>query len=396
MAWLTYCTNVHPGESWDETAAMLASDAAAVRDAAGRPEPFPLGLRLSGAAAARLTDAAERDRFAGLVADHRFDVRTLNGFPYGAFHGEPVKEQVYGPDWADPLRLSYTLDLAHALAAVLPHGVPGSISTLPVTFKPWATPERLDAAAVHLVDAAVGLERLAREEGADVALAIEPEPCCFLETIEETVAYFEGRLFAGPARAQAAHALGVSEAAAEAVLRSRLGVCYDVCHGAVEFETPSLAMAQLHAAGVRIPKIQLSAAVRAPGLDAPARERLSGLVEPTYLHQVVAKAGETLLRYADLPEALARGSESDGEEWRVHFHVPIFRAEMDGLSTTQDALVDAIKAQVRHGYADHLEVETYTWGVLPPEARAADPAAAIARELAWARETLNAAQLETA
>lgn len=386
---VTYCTNVHPGESWPDVAAMLARDAAAVRDEAGaNGATFPVGLRLAGRAAAALADPAERAALQALLRRERLSVNTLNGFPYGTFHGVPVKADVYAPDWAEPERAVYTDHLAQSLAAVLEAGAVGSISTLPVTYKPWAEPARVEAAAANLVAAAIRLERLSEAAGVDLTLALEPEPCCFLETTAETIAFFHDRLFSADAVAMAARETGRAREAAEAILRRRLSVCYDVCHSAVEFETPSEALAHLAGAGVRIAKMQVSSALRIPHADADARARLAAMDEPTYLHQVVIRQGDALHRFVDIPEALALGDQADGAEWRIHFHVPVFLGVVDGFATTQDALIDALRAQRAHGYADHVEVETYTWSVLPPEHQAEDLPAAIARELAWTAHVL--------
>ena len=389
MTHLTYCSNVHPGETWPDVARILREDVTAVQArCSGRATPFQVGLRMGSAAVEGLIQDANSDSLADLLRQQGLEVQTLNGFPFGTFHGEAIKEGVYAPDWSTPERERYTNQLADVLASVLPAGSPGSISTIPVTFKAWATDERIDVAVSRLLASAIHTQHLFDVTGADLAIALEPEPCCYLETVEDTLAFFEERLFAPQVVASFADATGLSHSVGEATLRRRLSVCYDVCHGAVEFETPSLALDRLAAAGVRIAKIQLSSALRVERINAGSRERIARLNESTYLHQVVARRGDRLVRFLDIPEALADRPTSVDEEWRIHFHVPIFRAELDGFASTQDALLDAIAAQNVHGYADHLEVETYTWGVLPPSERALDLPAAIARELAWAEERL--------
>lgn len=382
---LTYCSNVHPGESGEDILRMLKGPVAAVRDAVG--VPLDLGLRL-GADAARYFASAEARRALRETLDAAsITVQTLNGFPYGAFHGTPVKEQVYAPDWSTEARHAYTRELIDILAATLPDGTSGSISTMPVTFKPWADEALVAQAAAQLVEIAAYAEGLAQQSGVDIAIALEPEPCCYLETIDETISFFETHVLTAANIGRFATATGATDA--EQRLRHRLGVCYDVCHGAVEFEQPSAAMATLATVGLRIPKIQLSSALKLRNIDGAARERLRTLSEPTYLHQVVAKGDDGLRRYADIQDALDDAA-APIDEWRIHFHVPVFSEGFDGFDSTQSDLIDAIDAQKRHGYATHLEVETYTWGVLPESERAADMAVAIARELSWARERLAA------
>ena len=390
---LTYCSNVHSGESLADLKAVLRNDVVAVRaayhDLGGGEASFPIGLRIAAEAASALSVPGQIENLRDLLACENLQVRTLNGFPYGAFHKTAVKSKVYEPDWSTQERLTYTNQLSDVMAAIVPSGEIASISTLPVTFKPWASEDRIDAAVDNLIAAAVHAQRLFDQHGMDITIAIEPEPCCYLETAHEAIEFFNKRLFASPALKRFSNETGLFSAAAEEILRRRLSLCFDVCHGAVEFETPSQVMALLHGEGIRIAKIQLSAALKAKRIDGEMRARLAGLSEPVYLHQVVARRGGELIRYEDIPDALADDRAGEDEEWRVHFHVPIFLDQLDGFYSTQDALLDAINAQKRFGYADHLEVETYTWSVLPKAHQADNLASAIARELTWAQKALT-------
>jgi hypothetical protein len=225
--------------------------------------------------------------------------------------------------------------------------------------------------------------------GKRIVLALEPEPYCLLETIAETVEFFQTRLFGEQAVRQLAARSGLNGAAAEAALRRHLGVCYDVCHAAVEFEDPRTRIAALRAAGIEIAKVQLSSALRIRDLDSAATRRLRPFDEPVYLHQVVARGGNGALeRFLDLPEALARVEENFGKEWRIHFHVPIFLEQLEAFSTTQDFLREVLALHREDPVTEQLEVETYTWDVLPPALREVAVSAAIARELNWVRDQL--------
>ena len=247
--------------------------------------------------------------------------------------------------------------------------------------------------AENLVRHVAHLVLLRARTGRVIALALEPEPYCFLETIEETVRFFEGHLFADAAVERLADLCGLTRGDAQAALRRHLGVCYDVCHAAVEYEDPKGGLERLRAAGIRVPKLQLSAALRLAAVDRDGAERLRSFDEPVYLHQVVERRGERLTRYLDLPqafEALGRaGADGAAREWRVHFHVPIFLDEIEHFSTTQDFLRDILAIHRASPVSAHLEVETYTWDVLPERDRRDDVATAIARELAWVRDRLT-------
>ncbi len=388
---LTYCTNIHAGESWPDVLAGLETHLPAIKAAVAPDAPLGVGLRLSAAAAETLAVQPTFEAFRGFLEAGGYYVFTLNGFPYGAFHGQPVKEGAYRPDWGDPARLAYTNRLAVLLARLLPEGLTGSVSTVPGTFKPWAQGVGAVDAVVHnLVEHAAHLVALEARGGKRIILALEPEPRCLLETIAETVEFFETRLFGAAAVRQLSALSGLNAVAAETALRRHLGVCYDVCHAAVEFEDPRASLAALRGAGIEIAKVQLSSALRIHHLDAAAGQRLRPFDEPVYLHQVVARRGDgTLERFLDLPDALARIEENLGREWRIHFHVPIFLERLEAFSTTQDFLREVLALHRAEPVTEHLEVETYTWDVLPAAQREVAVSAAIARELNWVRGRLE-------
>jgi hypothetical protein len=388
---LTYCTNIHAGESWDEIRASLDQHVPRIKAQVSPDEPFGLGLRLSGIAAAELVRSEPLARFKEQLARLGAYVFTLNAFPFGPFHGTRVKEQVYEPDWRTSERVSFTRDAANILAALLPEGGFGSISTVPGGFKPVARDAGGLARLVdHLLQAAAHLVALERSTGRRIALALEPEPCCFLETVEETLDFFEGQLLARGSLARFAELARLSAAGAEAALRRHLGVCYDVCHGAVEYEGPVDALARLRQAGIGVPKIQLSAAMRVPRISAALVSRLKGFETGVYLHQVVARDGDRLTRHFDLPDAFAafRDGHARGE-WRIHCHVPVFLADLGELGSTQDDLLATLRALRTDNLSPHLEVETYTWDVLPDELKTGSKADDIARELAFVLEELR-------
>ena len=385
---LTYCLNIHPAETWREVEAALAGPVAAVKRAVSPHRRFDVGLRLSARAVEALADPQQRRRLKDIFRENDYGVLTVNGFPYGPFHGTRVKEEVYQPDWRSPERLRYTNALADIMADLAAAGDVVSLSTVPGTFKPLGrSAERL--MADHMLAAVAHCMSLERETGVTVALAVEPEPCCFLETVAESVAYFMQFLFSESALARLGELTGASRNEAAAALPRHLGLCYDVCHAAVEFEDPADSIAHLREAGIPVHKLQLSAALRIDGVTSAAREALRAFDEPTYLHQVVARGARGLSRMTDLPEALARGGEGDGEDWRIHFHVPIFADALDGFGTTQDVLIEILELHRRQPIAPHLEVETYTWDVLPEHLRRTPLEQAVARELSWVLDRLS-------
>jgi sugar phosphate isomerase/epimerase len=386
---LSYCSNIHPGESWAEVRANLERHVVRVAREVAGGAPFGVGLRLSDLAARELEKPPVLAELVGFLDENHLYVFTINGFPYGPFHGTRVKEDVYLPDWMDPERLAYSDRLARILAALLPEGVEGTVSTVPCAFRERvgarADVERMASA---LVEHAASLHRLRETTGRSIALALEPEPCCYLETIEEAERFFREELFAARAVRQLGELVGVGMGQAEAALRRHLTLCLDTCHAAVEFEDLDAGLALLAGSGIRVGKLQLSAGLRVPSAGADLESLLAPFADAVYLHQAVVRAGGELQRWVDLPQALRAARErcSDTEEWRIHFHVPLFLERFDAegrLRSTQPFLAQVLERQARSPISTHLEVETYTWDVLPEEHRRSDVATAVIRELRW-------------
>lgn len=389
---LTYCSNIHAGESWNEVDARLRDVLPRMRGMLSFDGPFAIGLRLSAAAAAALEEPPALERFRDFLHNGHYYVPTINGFPYGAFHGTRVKERVYVPDWRTPERLAYSNRLARLLAALLEHrpDIEGSISTVPCGFgEDVASEDDLAAAVAGILRHAAFLKRLREQTGITIALALEPEPACVLETAEDAVRFFQHYLFAADQLAAISRETGTTLTSDD--VRTHVGVCLDTCHMAVEFEEPHESLRRLLGAGIQVRKVQISSALEMiAGVHGDPNAILPRFAEDVYLHQVVLKKPSGLVRYTDLPEALAAARlDGNGAEWRVHFHVPVFLAAMEETGTTQNYLLKVIDMLRDQPFCPMLEVETYTWDVLPPEYRTVDVCTAIARELSWVAAALQ-------
>ncbi len=394
---LTYCTNIHSGETWPEILNNIEQYVLQVKMKVAPDCAYGIGLRLSGQAAQTLAAPKELDTFRQFLLNHNLYVFTINGFPQGTFHGAQVKEKVYLPDWLEEERLVYADQCAGILAALLDHhpDIDGSISTVPGAFKPRIRSDReTSRIASQLLQHAATLHKLRETTGRVITCALEPEPCCLLETTAEAVSFFKTHLFSAAAIADFSRLTGLTASQAEDALRRHLGICLDACHAAVEFEDPDEVLSTLHSAGIRILKIQLSAGLHISSLDRDTLTALQPFAESTYLHQVVERAGSELTRYVDLPPALqvANGSSQTGthnREWRIHFHVPIFLKRLGLFESTQPFLTRLLQLQVERIPTTHLEIETYTWDVLPEEYREIPVVDAIAREIHWVTEALT-------
>ena len=464
---LTYCTNIHPGDDWAQVQASLAEYGPCVKQRVSPDAPFGIGLRLSNKASEELLVGDRMQAFRAQLACDGLYVFTMNGFPYGSFHRTAVKDLVHAPDWQTAERGDYTIRLARILAALLPDDMTeGSISTSPLSYKPWVwaqdggdgpqgrAPSRegavvsgvppslklrrvsgsspfakatggwrlpvCRASVAQLVRVTRALLEIERETGKLIHVDLEPEPDGLLETADEVCAFFRDHLLAYGAQCLGDVA-GLSEEDSRRALLRHIGVCLDTCHLALEYETPRDFVAKMQDMDIRVGKVQISSALNVPLGEDPAnlasvvnqvgggaslpplnvfphRHKVGGrvkvqdlsrvlapFVESTYLHQVIQRnADGILVRYRDLPEAL-EGLPVDGSgarEWRVHFHVPVFTDSCGAFSTTRQTILDTFDLLAEDPFTQHLEIETYTWEVLPEDLKK-DLVESIAREFAW-------------
>ncbi len=350
---LAYCTNIHPAETWEETLNALKEHTLKVRDrVVDSGTPYAIGLRLSALAARELLEGDRLPAFRDWLARENCYVFTINGFPYGAFHGTRVKENVYRPDWSTRDRLTYTCQLFEILAQLAPAGREGSVSTLPGSFKAFQADEALLFA--NLEACARHLDALSESSGLDLHLGLEPEPLGHFENTEDTLAFFERFL---------------AQSSERDLLLRRVGINYDTCHFAVEFDNCHQSLDAFRSAGLRISKVHLSNAL-AFDLDDPAAvEAIRRFDEPVYLHQLIANR-KPLLRFPDLPEVqpTALANLPAGTEARVHFHIPLYSEPATPLRSTKSHVSDLLAYRRQHpDFCSHFEIETYTWGVLPAE-----------------------------
>lgn len=375
---LAYCTNVHPTEDFEALLDQVRRYGGGVRARLG-VDRLGLGLWLPAPVAAHLADHPDVERLRDALAAGGLEVVTLNAFPYAGFHDPEVKKAVYRPDWCDSARLEYTLNCATVLAKLLPDDAArGSISSLPLGWRsPWYA-DRQHQAEEHLAGLVDGLEKLQAETGWQIRVGLEPEPGCAVETTTDAV-----------------------ERLAD-VDTDWIGVCLDTCHLAVEYEDPAAAVERLAHSGLPVVKAQASAALQASTPADPAtREALRDYSEDRFLHQTREHAGGRTMGRDDLPDALdGRRALRGRGTWRVHFHVPLHERPADPLDGTHDHLTQTLTALLGGPSAvtDHIEVETYTWSVLPEGRRPEGPdglVAGIAAELGWARDRLVELGLET-
>lgn len=370
---LTYCLNVHPGEDWDTNFDAIKKHALEIRRRVAYGKPFGLGMRLSWFAANELIKPERLTEFKKNLKKHDLYVFTINGFPYGQFHGTAVKQSVYDPDWQTDERVVYTNLLADILAELLPDGVMGSISTVPGGYggnlkaetlkteklksETLYSSANLDTIAENVARCAEYFAELENKTGRRVVLAMEPEPDCLFDSTDSTIAFFGDML----SKSDSMQQLGFDWS-------RYIGVCLDTCHMSVVFDDPTESLQRLLDSGITVAKVQISSALRAATGSATA-EHLAEFAENVYLHQVrLRRADGSIVSYPDLTEeALKSIAEEQDGEVRVHMHVPLYFEESGTLRSTSKDLTKQFFKKVATAGISHLEIETYTFNVLPAE-----------------------------
>jgi hypothetical protein len=413
---LAYCTNIHRGETWDQTFETLQKYTLAVRDRVAPNQPYAIGLRLGDQASRQLSDRATLTAFQRWLDQNNCYIFTINGFPFGSFHGTRVKEQVYAPDWTTEDRVAYTNRLFDLLAELVPAGVEGSVSTVPCSFKEFITTSaQVDAMRANLWRCVEHIGRVSGKSGKMLHLGLEPEPLCYLETTSETVAFFQ------QLRADRPH---------DERLARHLGVNYDTCHLAIEFENAAASIRELQANDIKISKLHFSSALKVKPTK-EARRALVSFVEPVYFHQVIAKWPDNspavswnkdglpamtaapndpasraaannlrITRTKDLDLALAQSANLDNlpdaelPEWRIHFHIPLHARPTELFDTTTHQILGLIDLLAENpNLCHHIEMETYTWEVLPGPLKNRSVVDQLADEYAWTLDKLRGRRL---
>lgn len=388
---LSYSTLVHAGDTWEEMNASLREFVPQVKRQISPDEPFAVSLRISAASAKTLSESAvEREALKDFLKQEDLYVYTVNAFPYGPFKGDIVMERVYEPDWTSEERVSYTNSVADILAEVSPANVNPSIQTAPLAFRPNVANEQYVKTFTRNIFRVVKhLRELEERTGRRVKLAIEPEPACYLETTDETVAYFKERIYSLAGIRELAEVAGIPLSEAEGAVRRYLGVVFDIGHQSVGFENITESLTKLVEAGIPIFKLQAAASLWVENLTRDKLEALRRFTDTIYLSQTSLKQNGAITKYLHLGEALdAYEANPVASEMRTHFHVPVFLEELGPFRTTRFGVQEALKMHRKSPLSDHLEIETYTWDVLPEELKTGNIIDYVNSELEFVRTEL--------
>jgi hypothetical protein len=354
--------------------------------------PMGVSLRLANASVEELlAKPEERTWLKKFLEDNNLYIFTVNAFPYGPFKGEIVKERVYEPDWTTEARTKYTMHIADILAEVTNQPVEPTIQTAPLAYRPKAnTPEFLANFNENIYRVIAHLMNLEKRTGRRIKLAVEPEPYCFLETIPETVQWFNEKIYSLAAAERISKLSGEPLSEVFGATRRYLGVVLDICHQSVAFESIADDIDQLSQAGIPIFKLQEAAALRVDQVDAEIVTELKKYTGTIYLSQTTELRNGVITRYLNLEDAIAAWESDPGpREWRTHFHVPVFLQDLGPFQTTRSGIDDALRIHARTPLSTHLEIETYTWDVLPEHLKTGDITEYVVRELEYVRDELH-------
>jgi hypothetical protein len=388
---LTYSTLVHPGDTWSEMKSSLETHLPGVKKSFSPNAPMGVSLRLSGASVEELTaNPEERVWLKKFLISQNLYVYTVNAFPYGPFKGQRVKEQVYEPDWTTEKRTLYTMRIADILAEVTGSDVEPTIQTAPLAYRPKVTsPAYEELFNENIYRVVAHLMQLEKKTGRRVKLALEPEPFCFLETIPETVEYFQKSIYSLAAAERISKISGQPLAEVFGATRRYLGVVLDICHQSVEFEDIAGDIDLLSQAGIPIFKLQEAAALQVENVTPEIVEELKKYTGTIYLSQTTELRNGKITRYLNLEDAIKAWESDPGpREWRTHFHVPVFLKDLGPFQTTRSGIDAALKVHARTPLSTHLEIETYTWDVLPDHLKTGDISEYVIRELEYVRDEL--------
>ena len=391
---LTYCSNIHPGEKWDDHFKELRENLPFIKQQLSPGQSFGLGLRIANEASVELSKPEKIAEFKNGLAAEDIYVFVINGFPYGGFHNTVVKDHVHTPDWTTKDRLDYTVRLFRILEQLLPDNMEGGVSTPPLSYRLWwkSDEEKQKATLDATNNILILLDELIRikeQTGKKLHLDIEPEPDGILDNMVDFINWYRDVLLpAGLSFLQKKY--GFSTQKSQETILDHIQLCYDICHAAVGFEEPESILKSLQEIGIKVGRIQISSALKVDFCTNRELKRraIETFNEPVYLHQVVSRNSDyTKTHYADLPDALAHWNENQ-EQWRVHFHVPLFIASYGVLDSTQSDIVKTLAIQQKSPFTSFLEVETYTWSVLPDDMQK-PIGESIVREMQWVKQILD-------
>jgi hypothetical protein len=389
---LTYSTLVHQTDNFEQLWKSVNTYLPAVKARFAPTQKFGVCLRTSAPSAEMLsqdpTKVADLKQF---FKDQDLYLYTANAFVYGVFKKQVIKEDVYEPDWQTPERREYTKQVANLLAELAPEGINPSIQSAPLGFKPKGTgPDIARAYTDNVVDVVAHLVKLEKDTGKTVTLGLEPEPRCYLETTDETITYFQDYLFTPQTAEQLAKKTGLHAADAAAAMKKFMGIVFDIGHQSVGYEDIPASLHKLVAAGVPIVKLQEAASMHIPDVTQEKVDALQAFAKTIYLSQTCQlKDGKTQW-FLNLEDAFEDWYKNPGKrEWRTHFHVPVFLTELGhGFGTTRFGLEQALAVHKKTPLSTHLEIETYTWDVLPDHLKTGDIVEYVTRELEWVKGQL--------
>lgn len=349
MANFSYCMNVHPADTLEDLIKNLKELAYPIAQKTKHIYEMGVELHLNHIVA---EEAMQKiDYLKSNLEKLNLKVFSVNNYPLIDFHQKIVKDKVYLPSWAHTERTKATITCAKVLAQLIATNQSASISTLAGAYRYHDGFSQIDVICQNYLDAFEEIKKINQTYKVNISLALEPEPDTTLDSIQSIIQFFEIDL----KKASDKRKLNFSQ------VKSIIGLNLDACHASVIFEKPADALRILHSKGIQTFKFHIT---NAPILRPPyTTEKIIAfkkLNEPKYLHQTFALKNKQVTKFKDLSDFNFENC-NDYEEIRTHFHVPLNLQSFSSLNTSNEEVIDLLKAAISIPCGQNFVAETYTW-----------------------------------
>ncbi|HFL8824107.1 MAG TPA: metabolite traffic protein EboE [Candidatus Azoamicus sp. OHIO1] len=390
---LTYCLNVFKSKNWEETLYNIKIFVSNIKKTYPNKE-IGIGLCISNSISKELIKKRNLLDLIILIKNENIYIPSINGFVYKKFHQKSIKDKIYIPEWTSNSRILYTKLLIKILKELLPKNVNGSITTLPISYKPWINKKnktyifyKSSINISKIIDILININKKYKKL---IHLDIEPEPNCLIENSKEIVRFY--KLWLLPIGSDyLRNKYNIEKKIAIALIKDHIKICYDICHFSTNFEKTTTIIKLLTKEKIKIGRIQISSAIK---IKTPKKKekfkkiinKISHLSYSPFLHQTVEKNNNQIKKFIDIKYAIKTIKKNKKSEWRIHCHLPIYLKKYSILETTNKDTKSVLKNLINNKITNHIEIETYTYNVISPNS---DIMASIIKEYNWVIEILE-------
>jgi hypothetical protein len=360
---LSYCTNIHFGESWEEVFYILKFHSRKLRNAFLKMDQFGIGLRLSNSSIINLSKSSFFFDFLFWLKINNFYIKSVNGFPYSFFGSNYIKDNVYLPDWSNFKRYIYSRRIIILFSNFLNKNNFGGISTLPLSYKYFFCNYSYNNLYIksikYLYSLLILLNDIYVNNKIFIHLDIEPEPDCVVSNTLDYINFFKKWLLDRII-------LYFLKKKIHMFILNYFRICFDICHSSVEFESICQSFNSIFLFNIKFGKFQISSSLKIDKMNFYNSYVFSYLPETPYIHQVYGKTFyDNIITYKDISLAHILLYKKKIVEYRIHYHVPIFFDKYEIFESTQQYIIEFFKLLKKRNAFYIFEIETYTFDILP-------------------------------